>query len=123
MKYSFLYQIYKNYNNTILYLLLGILMLIILSQFNYIKNTIMEGFDAGPLNNQINSLKSQTEQIKTDTININNATKLIQEEVDRVRKNITQLETDINNLNSETQQINNDITTLRSQFKDKVKTV
>lgn len=118
MKYSFLYQIYKNYKDIILYLLLGILILTILSQFNYIKNSIMEGFDAGPLNNQINSIKSETEKIKTETINITNEIKTIQEEVDRVRKNITQLETDTNNLNSETQQINNEIASLRSQFKD-----
>lgn len=118
MKYSFLYEIYKNYQNTFLYLLFGILILTILSQFNYIKNSIMEGFDAGPLNNQINSIKSETNQIKNDTININNEINVIKEEVDRVRKNITQLETDINNLNSETQQINNEIASLRSQFKD-----
>jgi len=109
-------SIYKNYKNTIFYLLLGIFMIIILSQFGYIKNTFVEGFDLGSVTNQINTLKSETTQLINDTQNINDITKSINDETERIRQNVTKLKEDTKLLDSDKTKIEQETANLRAQY-------
>jgi 3-phosphoglycerate kinase len=113
MNYS---SIYKNYKNTIFYLLLGIFMIIVLSQFGYIKNSFTEGFDLTSVTNQINTIKSETNQLIKDTEEINNLTKTINDETERIRQNVVKLKEDTRILDSDKTKIEKETADLTAQY-------
>jgi len=113
MNYSYLY---KNYKNTIFYLLFGIFVIIILTQFDYIKKSIIEGFDYGQVKNVIQTLRDEIKKINIETEDIKKATTSINAEIDSIGKNITKLREETNVLDNDRKKIEEETAAIRAEY-------
>jgi predicted RNase H-like nuclease (RuvC/YqgF family) len=113
MNYSFLY---KNYKNTIFYLLFGVCMIILLTQFDYIKKSIIEGFDFGAVRSTIDKLKSETNQLNLETDAIKKATQSITDETERIRQSVNKLTEETKVLDADRKKIDEETAALRAQY-------
>jgi peptidoglycan hydrolase CwlO-like protein len=103
------------YKNTIFYLLLGIFMIIILSQFGYIKNdkpTILEGLTGLALLNQI---KDDTTKIWDDVKRIKGETDVINNEIKEIQSKIATARSDKNKFDQETKDLQEETAALNAQ--------
>jgi predicted RNase H-like nuclease (RuvC/YqgF family) len=113
MNYSYLY---KNYKNTILYLLFGIFAIIILTQFDYIKKSIIEGFNYTEVKNVIQKLRDEIKQLGIDTAAIQTQTKTMNTEIENIGKNITKLREETTVLDNDRQKIEAETAALKAEY-------
>ena len=112
MNYSYLYK------NTFLYLLFGSFIVIILSQFYYFKNIIVEGFEP----DIIDIIKKNIDIIKKDTIDqiqkIDKETDELETEINKFNEENDRLEIETNELNSSKDQLIREKNELEQQARD-----